>query len=194
MRLVLIGAPGSGKGTQSALLCRHYGIPHLSTGEILREAKRLGTPLGKRVAPIMDSGGLVDDALMLEVVRERLLREDCLQGFLLDGFPRTLPQSNDLDRLLGEFGWPLTAVIELQVSLAELERRLINRYHEMENPRPEDQPDAISKRLDLFEKLTKPILDHYRAAGLLHSIDGMRTPDEVFNEVRAVLSAHVGNT
>ncbi len=183
MRLVLIGAPGSGKGTQSALLCSHFGIPHLSTGEILREAKRLGTPLGQRVAPIMDSGGLVDDTLMLDVVRERLERPDCQQGFLLDGFPRTLPQAHALERLLHELNWTLQAVVELRVSTAELERRLINRYHEMENPRPEDQPAAIAKRLELFENLTKPILSYYREAGLLRTVDGMQTPDEVFQRI-----------
>lgn len=183
MLLVFIGPPGAGKGTQSKRLCERYQISHLSTGDILRKAKANGTELGKKVGPIMDSGGLVNDELMVQVVDEAINRPDCRAGFLLDGFPRSIPQAEALDELLSRRRQRLTAVIELKVPRAELERRLVGRYYELTDPRPEDQPDAIGHRLDLYERITAPLLEYYTDKRLLLSIDGVGSTDEVFSRI-----------
>ncbi len=183
MLLVFIGPPGAGKGTQSKRLCERYQITHLSTGEILRKAKANGSELGKVVGPIMAAGGLVNDELMVQVVDEAINRPDCRTGFLLDGFPRSIPQAEALDELLARRRQRLTAVIELRVPRAELERRLVNRYHELTDPRPEDQPDAIGHRLDLYERITAPLLEYYTDKRLLLSVDGVGSTDEVFSRI-----------
>lgn len=181
--LVLIGPPGAGKGTQGKLLCQYYCIPHLSTGAILRKAKAEGTELGRIVGPIMDSGGLVSDELMVRVVRERILAPDCRKGFLLDGFPRSVPQAEALDQIMAESGRMLNAVVELRVEREELMRRLINRFDELDNPRPEDRPEAIPHRLDLYERITTPLLGWYGDRGKLLTVDGLGTMEEVFQRV-----------
>ncbi len=181
--LVFVGPPGAGKGTQGKLLCKYYCIPHLSTGVILRKAKAEGSELGKNVGPIMDRGGLVSDEMMVQVVRERILAPDCRKGFLLDGFPRTIPQAEALEQICAESKRGVDAVIELKVDRKELMRRVYNRFEEMENPRPEDRPEEMKHRLDLYDKLTAPILDWYSARGKLLIIDGIGTMDEVFQKI-----------
>ena len=183
MLLVFIGPPGAGKGTQSKRLCQRYEITHLSTGDILRKAKAAGSELGRIVGPIMDSGGLVNDELMVQVVEESVTRPDCRNGFLLDGFPRSIPQAEALDEMLGDRRQRLTAVIELRVPRAELERRLVNRFYELTDPRPEDRPEAIGHRLDLYERITAPLLEYYTDKRLLLSVDGVGSTDEVFSRI-----------
>ncbi len=183
MLLIFIGPPGAGKGTQSLRLCQRFSIPHLSTGDILRKAKTDGTELGKIVGPIMDSGGLVSDELMVEVVRERTSQCDCEKGYMLDGFPRSIPQASEFDKLLESRRHKLNAVIELHVPYDELRRRLIGRFHQLKDPRPEDQPEAIEKRLKLFEDITQPLRKYYTERNLLLTVDGIGTPDEVFERI-----------
>ena len=183
MLLVFIGPPGAGKGTQSLRLCKTFKILHLSTGNILRNAKADGTELGKIVGPIMDAGGLVSDELMNQVVADRIARDDCRSGFLLDGYPRSIPQAHSLDNMLADRKQKLLAVIELHVPIAELERRLINRFSELDDPRPEDQPEAIPNRLKLYEQVTRPLLDYYTARKILVRVDGLGSPDDVFNRI-----------
>lgn len=183
MLLIFIGPPGAGKGTQSLRLCQRFSIPHLSTGDILRKAKSDGTELGKIVGPIMDSGGLVSDELMVEVVRERTTQTDCAEGYMLDGFPRSIPQASEFDKLLERRQQKLNAVIELHVPYDELRRRLIGRFHQLKDPRPEDQPEAIEKRLKLFEAITQPLRKYYTERNLLLTVDGIGTPDEVFERI-----------
>ena len=183
MLLVFIGPPGAGKGTQSLRLCKTFKILHLSTGNILRNAKADGTELGKIVGPIMDAGGLVSDELMNQVVADRIARDDCRSGFLLDGYPRSIPQAHSLDNMLADRKQKLLAVIELHVPIAELERRLINRFSELDDPRPEDQPEAIPNRLKLYEQVTRPLLDYYSAKKILVRVDGLGSPDDVFNRI-----------
>ena len=189
MLIVFIGPPGAGKGTQSQRLVDHLGILHLSTGEMLREAKRDETDLGKVVGPIMDRGELIPDTIMIRVIEERLSLPDCEKGCLLDGFPRTRVQAEALNDLLGKQGRQVDSVIELRVEQDELERRLIARHDQLEDPRPEDRPEAIPRRLKLYFDQTEPLLDYYRDRGVLISIDGMGTTDEVFGRIKEQLAS-----
>ena len=191
MLIVFIGPPGAGKGTQSQRLVDHLGILHLSTGEMLREAKRDQTDLGKVVGPIMDRGELIPDTLMIKVITERLDQPDCEKGCLLDGFPRTRVQAEALNELLGKQGRQVDAVIELRVEKKELERRLIARHDQLEDPRPEDRPEAIPRRLNLYFSQTEPLLDYYHDRGVLISIDGMGTTDQVFDRIKEQLPARI---
>ncbi len=183
MIFILIGCPGAGKGTQSALLESHFDIPHLSTGEMLRAAKASGSELGRQVAPILDSGRLVGDELMIGVVAEKIATPECKNGFLLDGFPRTVPQAEALDNLLQSRSRQIDAAIELRVPEEELFKRILNRAEEAEHPRPEDSPDSIVKRLAIYAQKTAPILNYYRAQKRLVSIDGLGGPQTVFESI-----------
>lgn len=184
MRIVFIGPPGAGKGTQSARLARYLKIPHLSTGDILRVAKRAGTDLGKIVGPIMDAGGLVGDELMLDVVSERLSFGDCNEGFLLDGFPRTVPQAASFCKHLEDQNQRLDHVIELRVADVELRKRLETRFRDLQDPRRDDHPDAIPHRLDVYHTETSPLLGFYsRLGGVLKTVDGLGSMDTVFERI-----------
>jgi adenylate kinase len=187
VRIVFIGPPGAGKGTQAKLLAERLGIAHLSTGDILRQASQSGTPLGKRVRPIIDAGGLVDDALMVQVVEERLAADDCRRGFLLDGFPRTIPQAQALDALLERGRAPVDHVLELQVPDEQLIERLTLRFHRMANPRADDTIDAIPRRLELYHSQTAPLRDYYARQDLLARIDGVGSVPEVFERILAAI-------
>lgn len=184
MRIVFIGPPGAGKGTQSARLARYLGIPHLSTGEILRNAKKAGTDLGKIVGPIMDSGGLVGDELMLDVVAERLAADDCNAGFLLDGFPRTVPQAKAFDQFLASRSMQIDHVIELRVADVEIIKRLETRFRDMKDPRADDNPESIPRRLNVYHNETSPLLGYYaRQGNVLKKVDGLGTVDTVFDRI-----------
>lgn len=188
MILVFIGSPGAGKGTQCEQLSRHLSIPHLSTGEILRKAKADGTPIGKKIAAVLDCGELVSDELITKIVDERTLNPDCKNGFLLDGFPRTIPQADLLGEMLSRRNQQLSGVVYLRVPREEVFERLTQRYKEMETPRPEDHPDAIPKRFEVFAKKTEPLLDYYIERELLHRVDGTGTPQNVFERVLNIVS------
>jgi adenylate kinase len=183
MCIVLIGPPGSGKGTQAERLTRRLSVPHLSTGEMLRAAVASGSELGAIAAPIMARGELVSDELIIGVVRQRIRQADCQRGFLLDGFPRTVAQAEALDALLQEQNLRLLAVLALSVPDDELIRRLQSRYHALPNPRPDDRPEAIPQRITTFLRETQPVLDYYASRGVLTLIDGIGSVDEVFQRM-----------
>jgi adenylate kinase len=181
----LLGPQGSGKGTQAKRIEAEYGIPHIATGDMLRAAMEDGTELGRRVKPIYDSGGLVPDDLMIELIRERLARQDADAGFVLDGFPRTSAQADALDEMLDEIGRSLDIVFEFQLPDDIATERLTKRA-ELEG-RTDDAPDAIAKRLALYHEQTEPLVGHYRLRGNLVGIHGNRSIDEVFSEVQEAL-------
>ena len=188
--LLLLGVQGSGKGTQAKRLASEYGLTHIATGDMLRLAMADGTPLGQRVKPIYDAGELVPDDLMIELIRERLQSADAADGFILDGFPRTMPQADALDSMLAEIDRPLDVVLELQVPDEVAIERLRKRAEE--EGRSDDTPEAIAKRIALYNQETKPLVSHYRLAGNLVGIHGDRTENEVFSEIQqAVEQARV---
>jgi adenylate kinase len=182
MRIVFVGPPGAGKGTQAKRLIDHLSIVHLSTGDMLRQARADGTELGRKAAEYMDSGGLVPDELVVGIVVERIGQPDCRGGCLFDGFPRTMVQAETLDAELEKRGTPLDLVLELKADPAELSRRMLERA-EIEG-RADDTPETIANRMQVYQKQTAPLLDHYRKQGKLVSVDGMGTPDEVFQRIR----------
>ena len=212
MRVVMVGPPGAGKGTQARLLEARRGIPQISTGDILRAARREGTPLGRDARRYMDDGKLVPDDVVIGIVAERIGAGDCGRGFVLDGFPRTLPQAVALDEILARRGEPLDRVVKITVPRVELVRRLSGRrvcsacgtmFHVAFEPparagvcdrcggalvqREDDREDTIRRRLDVYERETAPVIAHYRAANLLRDAAGTGTVDEVFERVAASL-------
>jgi adenylate kinase len=180
-RILLFGPPGSGKGTQAALLSERLGLPVLSTGDMLRQAIAEGAPLGEKVARIMASGELVDDETMGEVISERMERPDTRRGFLLDGFPRTVPQAEALERILEHRGEGLDAVVVLEVPEAELLRRALDRR------RADDKEGVIRERLRVYRNKTEPLIGYYRDRGLLRLVDGDRPVPEVAEGIFAAL-------
>jgi adenylate kinase len=216
MRIVLLGAPGSGKGTQSQRLVQRFGIPQISTGDLLRSAVARGTPLGLAAKGAMQAGKLVDDAIVLGMIRERLADADTANGFILDGFPRNLAQARALDGMLAQLGKPLTAVVQLDVPYAELTRRIAGRRscpvcksvfniysmplgsdlrctncadHPVLLQRPDDNEETVVERLKVYESQTRPLLDYFGKQGLLQSIDAQGDVDAITALLMHVITA-----
>ena len=183
MRLVLLGGPGAGKGTQAARMREYYGVPHVSTGEILREARTAGTELGKKAGEYMDAGRLLPDDIILGIIEEKL--PSLMNGFLFDGFPRTIRQAEELDRLLELRSEPLDAVVSIEIPDELVINRLLKRA-EIEG-RADDNRETIQNRLRIYYEQTEPLKEYYRSRGILKPVDGVGAVEEVFERVKAVL-------
>ena len=186
MRIIFIGPPGAGKGTQAESMVQRYTLAHLSTGDMLRAARDAKTEVGQKADQYMSSGKLVPDDIIVAIIAERFKEPDCREGSLLDGFPRTIAQAESLDKMLSEAETPLDVVLELQVPDDELFRRLAGRG------RADDRPEVIRQRLVAYGEQTKPLLEYYGRDGLLKSIDGLGTVEEIFELVTAVLDPIAG--
>jgi len=214
MRLVLLGAPGAGKGTQAKKLIDKFGIPQISTGDILRKNVADGTPLGKEAKVIMDSGGLVSDKIVLGLIEDRLKQSDCKKGFILDGFPRNTAQAESLDGILKNLGMPIDSALSVDVPKDDLMKRLTGRRtckgcQQMYNvyfsapkkdgvcdkcsgalfQRDDDKEETIKKRLDVYEAQTAPLFDYYGKKGILKSVQGVGSIDEIFSKVCKILGS-----
>ena len=202
MNLLLYGAPGSGKGTQANMLRAHFGIPHIATGDMLRAEIQAGTELGRQAQPILAAGQYVSDDIMVGMIRNRLRQPDCEPGFIIDGFPRTVPQAEALDGLMSELDKRFDRVVYLMVPVDELLRRLSGRLvcpacqrayppgttacaadgSELVQ-REDDRPEAVRPRIEIYLEKTVPVLDHYRVSGLVSEIDGRGTIDQISRQV-----------
>jgi adenylate kinase len=215
--VIFLGPPGSGKGTQAKELARQYGVPHLSTGDMLREHVSKGTPLGLKAKPIMERGELVPDSLVLKMVAERIERPDCEHGFVFDGFPRTVAQAKYLGEMLRRQGFKQPFVIHMVIPISVLMKRLTGRrtckvggeiYNIYERPpkvegicdtdggelihRPDDREEVVAPRLNAYEKLTAPLVQYYRRLGALHDVDANRSVEEVRREINQLVSGMRG--
>ena len=186
MRIVFIGPPGAGKGTQAERLVERYKIAHLSTGDMLRAARDARTEVGRKADQYMSGGRLVPDDIILEIIAERLAEPDCRAGYLLDGFPRTIAQAEGLDKMLAQGQTPLDVVLEIQVPSEELKKRLAGRG------RADDTPQVIEQRLVAYHDQTAPLLDYYGKAGLLKRVDGVGSVDQIFDRIKDVLDPIAG--
>jgi adenylate kinase len=195
MRLILLGPPGAGKGTQAQRLVEKHGIPQLSTGDMLRAAVQAGTEVGKRAKAVMDAGELVSDAIVNAIVAERIDQPDCANGFILDGYPRTLVQADAVEAMLAERGIALDTVIELVVDDKALVGRIVKRAEDAKAAgqpvRKDDNPEVFEERLREYYKKTAPLTGYYYAKGKLKTVDGMASIDAVTAEIGKVLAAAV---
>ncbi|MCQ4153310.1 MAG: adenylate kinase [Archaeoglobi archaeon] len=212
MNLILLGAPGAGKGTQAKFIVEKYGIPQISTGDMLREAVAKGTELGKKAKEFMSQGKLVPDEIVIGIVKERLRQKDCEGGFILDGFPRTIAQAEALDRIMAEMGRKIDAVINISVPEEEIVRRIVNRricrkcgaiYHLIYDPpkrpgicdkcggelyqRDDDREEVVRQRFAVYRKSTQPLIDYYRKRGVLYEVDGTKDIESVKSEILSIL-------
>ena len=190
MRIIFLGPPGSGKGTQAKLLSDRLGVPAISTGEILREAVRLGTPLGLRAKAVMEAGELVSDDLMISLIQDRLAKPDASRGFILDGFPRTAQQALALEQLLSGNGLALSSVVNLSVPDAVVVDRLHGRA--VEQGRLDDRPETILERLRVYQEKTEPLVDFYRGRRLLNDVNGMGDVAEISDRIDQALGLAAG--
>jgi adenylate kinase len=185
LSIVMLGAPGAGKGTQAVRIAETHGIPHISTGEMLRAAIAAGSELGQKVKGIVESGALVPDELIVEVIRERLSQPDARSGFVLDGFPRTIVQAEALDALLAELERPLQIVLELELAEETAVKRMLGRA--LDEGRADDTPEVIKNRFAVYRRETEPLSNYYRSTGILVAVDSSPGMDEVFVEIERVL-------
>lgn len=213
MKIVMLGAPGAGKGTQAKMIAAKYGIPHISTGDIFRANIKNGTELGKKAKTYMDQGMLVPDELTLELIMDRFKQEDCANGYVLDGFPRTIPQAEALTAALKAEGGSLDFAVNVEVPDSHIVDRMSGRraclscggtYHIVYNPtkkegvcdacggelvlRDDDKPETVAKRLDVYHSQTQPLIDYYAAEGILKEVDGTKDVAEVFKEIETILA------
>lgn len=212
MNIILFGPPGAGKGTQAKKMVDFYGIPQISTGDILRENVRKGTELGLAAKAYMDKGELVPDEVLIGIIKNRLNEQDCEKGFILDGYPRTVPQADALAAILKEINKPIDIVLNLKVPDEELVERISGRlmcncgasYHRIFNPpkkegvcdicdaevfqRADDKEEAVQNRLNVYKKQTEPLIDYYAKQGILVTLDGTKNIDKVFEDIKANLS------
>jgi adenylate kinase len=189
VRLILLGPPGVGKGTQAKILVNELGIPQLSTGDILRQAIANKTPMGLAAKEIMDRGDLVSDEIVNGIVSERIDQPDCAKGFILDGFPRTIPQAEALGTMLTQKGLKLDAVVEITADVETLVSRVAKRANETGGARADDNAEVARKRLEVYRELTEPLVTYYRARGMLRTVDGMASVEEVTAAIRRALGA-----
>lgn len=212
MKIIMLGAPGAGKGTQAKMIAAKYGIPHISTGDIFRSNIKNGTELGKKAKAFMDAGQLVPDELTVELVLDRIQQSDCVKGYILDGFPRTIPQAEALDNALNNRGEKIEYAIDVDVPDENIVNRMSGRracvgcgatYHIVYNPtkeegicdtchgelilRDDDKPETVQKRLTVYHDQTQPLIDHYNAKGVLHTVDGTQDINVVFEEIVKLL-------
>lgn len=213
MKIIMLGAPGAGKGTQAKRVAEEYGIPHISTGDIFRANIRDNTELGKKAKEYMDKGLLVPDELTCDLVMNRISEADCKDGFVLDGFPRTIPQADALTKALEEKGMSMDAAVDIEVPDENIIGRMAGRrfcpkcgatYHVVALPpksegicdndgeklviRDDDKEETVRNRLSVYHKETQPLIDYYKKARILKTVDGTKTADEVFDGIKAVLS------
>jgi adenylate kinase len=194
MRMILLGPPGAGKGTQSVRIVERLGIPQLATGDMLRAAVAAQTPVGLRAKDVMARGELVSDDIVVGIVSDRIAEPDCARGFILDGFPRTVAQAKSLDQMLADQQMSLDAVVELKVNEEALVSRIAQRVEETlargEPVRKDDNPDSFKVRLAAYREQTAPLSAYYAEKGMLRTVDGMKPIDEVTDDVFRILSAH----
>ena len=191
MRIVLLGAPGSGKGTQAALLVKEFGVPHISTGELLRSAVAAGTQLGLQAKVVMDRGELVSDDIMLGLIEERLGRADAASGFILDGYPRNLAQAQALDVLLDKLQKPVDDALQIDVDTEQVIQRIALRAKE--EGRSDDSEAVARNRMKVYAEQTAPVVDYYANQGLLTRVLGTGTIEEVFQRILGVLKVRAGS-
>lgn len=187
MRLILLGPPGAGKGTQAKRLEELYGLKQLSTGDMLRAEIRSGSDFGKEIDGVLAAGNLVSDDIMIKMIANRITQPDCEKGFILDGFPRTVAQAEALDDMLHHMKLDLNAVVEIQVDEQALYERIQKRASEDDNARADDTVDVMKNRLEVYKDLTAPIIPYYRDKGLLKPVDGMQPIDVVANNLDNIL-------
>ena len=213
MKIIMLGAPGAGKGTQAARMAEKYNIPHISTGDIFRANIRDNTELGQKAKSYMDKGLLVPDELTCDLVMDRISQEDCKDGFILDGFPRTIPQAEALTKALEAKGTAMDAAVDVEVPDENIINRMGGRrfcpvcgatYHVVALPpkkegicdndgaalviRDDDKPETVKKRLDVYHEQTQPLIDYYQKAGILKTVDGTKSADEVFEAIVKALN------